>query len=233
MIVPILPMSSRRSFLARTGLVGLATLPWPAMASESSDDLIHDGSLLFTAYRNGSRLGFHRLDFSGTEERLVVDIEITFDVKLAFIPVYRYRHRNREVWEEGKLVSLSSDTDDNGDAFKVEAIREGERLIVNGAGGRLDLPGDLPSTSYWNEATIPRGEWIDTQRGELARSDVTTKPPEQVKVAGEIVEANRYDLAGDITCSLWYANGRWVRLLFAGEDGSEIEYTVDAPPQNG
>jgi len=191
------------------------------------------GSSTFTAYRNGSRLGFHQIDISGSNGRLVVDIEIAFDVKLAFIPLYRYRHRNREVWEEGKLVSLDTETDDNGTAFNVKAAREGGRLRVDGSEGPLDLPGDTPTTSYWNEDVIERGEWIDTQSGRLARSAVTKKPSEPILADGRTLDATRYDLDGDITCSLWYANGRWSRLLFVGEDGSEIEYTIEAPQKAG
>ncbi|NJO38297.1 MAG: hypothetical protein HC871_12710 [Rhizobiales bacterium] len=112
-------------------------------------------------------------------------------------------------------------------------MRAGDRLLVDGKDGRLDLPGDTPTTSYWNEASIGRGAWIDTQSGRLARSTVTPAPAEPVLVAGRKVLARRYDLDGDITCSLWYAAGRWVRLLFVGEDGSKVTYALDAPPTSG
>ncbi|MEM7042795.1 MAG: DUF6134 family protein [Pseudomonadota bacterium] len=231
MISPMLPVLSRRRFVADASLLGLAmTIPtsraWSAVEWPGTDK-----PLMFNAYRNGSPLGFHRIDFSGSSDRLQVDIEISFDVKLAFIPLYRYRHRNREIWEDGKLVSLSSETDDNGEAFAVEAGRDGDRLIVGSSSGRQELPVDTPTTSYWNEAQIPRGEWIDTQSGKLVRSEVMAREPEPVEVAGERVDARRYDLVGDITCSLWYAEGRWVKLLFAGEDGSEIAYAIEASPQ--
>jgi len=41
--------------------------------------------------------------------------------------------------------------------------------------------------------------------------------------------ANRYDLDGDLTCSLWYADGRWAKLLFFADDGSEIAYAIETP----
>ena len=91
---------SRRRFVADAGLAGLAMMPWTSRGSNAAVPLRGPkGPLMFNAYRNGSPLGFHRIDFSEADERLIVDIEIVFDVKLAFIPVYRYRHRNREVWE--------------------------------------------------------------------------------------------------------------------------------------
>jgi hypothetical protein len=206
---------------------------WPAIAPGREGQPGPGQSLVFAAYRNGSPLGHHRIDFTEADGRLVVDIEIVFDVKLVVIPVYRYRHSNREVWEDGRLIALDSATDDNGEAYLVKAVRAGDRLLVDGKEGRLDLPGDTPTTSYWNEAGIGRGAWIDTQSGRLARSTVTPSPPEPVLVAGRQLLARRYDLEGDISCSLWYAAGRWVGLLFVGEDGSEITYAVEDPRMNG
>lgn len=227
------PITRRRSFLCQTGLLGLSALPWPVYAQGTAGETDSMKSLMFTAYRDGSRLGLHRIDFSTADGRLAVDIEIAFDVKLVVVPVYRYRHKNREIWEDGRLISLDSETDDNGEAYRVKVVREDDRLLVDGAEGRLDLPGDIPTTSYWNEATIERGEWIDTQKGTLVRSTVTKLPEEPVSVEGRRVQATRYDLEGDITCSLWYADGRWVRLLFLTEDGSEIAYALGTPAENG
>jgi hypothetical protein len=62
---------------------------------------------------------------------------------------------------------------------------------------------------------------------------VTPSSEEPVLIAGKSVPANRYNLEGDISCSLWYADGRWVRLLFLGEDGSEITYAIEASRANG
>jgi hypothetical protein len=222
-------MASRRQFLRHSGTIGLTALTWPAIAASPASWRGVETPLIFAAYRNGSLLGTHKIDFSRTGERLVVDIEIAFDVKLAFIPLYSYRHKNREVWEGSKLLSLNTETDDNGVAFNVRAERADGRLLVDGSGGKLDLPGDTPTTSYWNEDFVTAGEWLDTQSGNLVRSTVTKKWPETMMVEGQPVEAVPYDLEGDITCSIWYADGRWVKLAFVGEDGSMIDYVLDTP----
>ncbi len=233
---------SRRQFLSQAGLLGTIALPWPVFAQTSPGDTppspglkstLPSQGLDFTAYRNGSRLGFHRIDFAEEGKRLIVDVEIAFDVKLAFIPLYGYRHRNREVWEDGRLLSMSTETDDNGTDYRVEVVRDGNRLLADGVDGRLELPGDTLTTSYWNETAMADGVWLDTQRGQLVRSDVTRKPAEVVRVEGADVEATPYELAGDITCTLWYRDGRWVKLRFLGEDSSVIDYTLERFGQSG
>ncbi|MGI9436035.1 MAG: DUF6134 family protein [Geminicoccaceae bacterium] len=225
-------MQTRRNFLLQaSGLasgLGFGLLAGPSWAIASAIE-----PTTFIAYRNDSLFGYHKLNFTESGPRLTVDIEIAFDYKLAFIPLYRYRHRNREIWEDGRLVALTTETDDDGTNYRVEAKAEGDRLLVSGSGGKLILPAGTPSTSYWNEKTLERGEWLDTQNGKLARSTVTSRNPEPIMVAGKEVIAKAYDLAGDITCTLWYHNDRWVKLRFIASDQSIIEYTIDMPGRNG
>ena len=106
------------------------------------------------------------------------------------------------------------------------ARAEGDRLIVQSSTGRLELPGDTGSTSYWNEAKLKDGAWLDTQSGRLVRSRVSAHAPEPIRAAGRVVMAKRYVLEGDVDCELWYHEGRWVGLGFQLSDGSTISYEL-------
>lgn len=214
---------SRRMLLAQAGAVGLGCLPRMSWAAPIALNPIN-----FTAYRNGSRFGYHNVSFEEMEQRLIVEIEIVFDYKLAFIPLYRYRHRNREVWVEDLLVEIATETDDNGTAYRVSGKADDKRFLVDGSGGALELAATVAPTSYWNEETVKRGEWLDTQNGELVRSKVTPLGADQRVVAGKPIEATAYALEGDITCTLWYHQGRWVGLRFIASDDSIIEYTIES-----
>ncbi len=213
----------RRSLLMTSGAFALG-LPWLGASAQSAPE---DGDpLTFAAFRNGSTFGHHHVRFSKDGPRLIIDIEIRFDVKFAFIPFYRYRHRNREVWEDGRLIGLSTETDDNGTPHRVAAKAVDDRLLVESDGGTLDLPGDTLPTSYWSETIGRRGTWLDTQKGELVRSSVIKEPEEMIEAAGQMVSATPYQLEGDITCRLWYSDGYWVKLRFEAADGSLIDYAL-------
>lgn len=224
---------SRRSVLAGAGAtLALAGVPLAARAAEprrfTRPGAAPSGRIAFRALRNGEPLGTHTLAFTQDGERLIVDIEITFAVKFAFITLYSYHHTNRETWQGGRLVAIETRTDDDGDLFRVSGRAAGDVFEVDGSSGRLTLPGDIVPSSYWNEALATRGEWLDTQAGKLARSAVKEQPEEVVDVAGRRVPANRYALSGDITCDLWFHQSEWVKLLFVGEDGSIIDYVRTA-----
>lgn len=214
------PLVSRRNLLI--GIPAL-TLLRPAGTAQAAFEP-PSGPVKFRALRNGDPIGTHTLGFSEDGERLIVDIEIEFAVRFAFITLYSYHHTNRETWQDGRLVAIETRTDDDGEQFRVSGRAVGDTLEVDGSSGRLTLPGDTVPSSYWNEAMATRGEWLDTQAGKLARSNVKQQPDETVEIRGQPVPARRYALSGDITCDLWFHEGEWVKLLFVGEDGSIIDY---------
>lgn len=214
---------SRRHSLSLLG--GLVLLPQAARAA-----VPQTGRIDFEVFRDGDLIGHHRLRFDEEGGRLHVDIEIKLDVTFAFITAYRYRHRNQEVWDGDRLISLNTRTDDNGDQYRVSAQAKGDQLIVEGSAGRLELPGDTLPTSYWHEQMVERREWLDTQKGQLLRSDVRRRGVETVRSRGDELEAARYELRGDLDCDLWYRDGHWEKLRFS-ISGSTIDYVRQ--PQSG
>ncbi|MGF1474248.1 MAG: DUF6134 family protein [Geminicoccaceae bacterium] len=213
----------------RQASVGLATLALsPTIARATADE---DSDILFDVLRNGDKIGTHRLSFSEQGDEITVSIAIDLEVKFAFFTVYSYRHRNTERWRGNRLVALDSRTNDNGTDHEVRARATGEGLEVTGNDGRLVLPADTISTSYWQERTMERTSWLDTQRGKLISSKVAVVGTNEVQtVAAGPIQAKKYSLVGDLTCELWYSRGRWVKLNFEASDGSAIEYRLMSDP---
>jgi hypothetical protein len=218
-------MIGRRDLLkGGMGFASMAFLLQPTSAAVPAS-----AQLDVRARRNGADIGWHRLRFSEQEDRLLVEIEIELAVRFMFIPVYRYQHTNREVWHGDRLLTLESRTDDNGTQHSVSARSEGDRLLVDSTAGRFELPPDTLPTSYWHEATVQRGEWLDTQSGRLVRSSVTRQGLDPIRAHGRDVRAERYTLSGDLECDLWYFDASWAKLRFVASDGSTIDYLLEAP----
>lgn len=186
-----------------------------------------DSLQAFAVDRNGTQIGHHRLRFIRDGARLNVEIDIQLEVKLAFITLYRYRHSNRELWEDGQLLSFTSRTDDNGTPHQVRARRAGEVILVEGDQGPVEAPGDAMPTTYWHRSFLDAPVWIDTQSGGLKRCQVTPKGTVRIAAAGSSVAADRFAITGDLFLDLWYAQDHWVKLEFAGSDGSIIDYRLE------
>lgn len=219
-------LMTRRLMVAGIGgLAGTSLIPrFPVAATGGRSEM------RFAAFRNGSSIGSHRLALREQDGRQLVTVDIRLDVKFGPLPLYRYRHSNREVWVDGRLHQLDSRTDDNGTEHRVLARAGDRKLTVEGSAGRLELPPDTFTTTYWNETGIRTGEWLDTQSGRLVRSEVTAHPAEPIVAGGRTLEANRYTLSGDLECDVWYHAGCWAKLVFTAPDGSTIEYVKEPDP---
>lgn len=193
------------------------------------------GQIPFNVFRNGdSPMGFHRLSFRREGGDLVMEKEISFKVKLAFITAYRYHHANREVWRDGRLVSLDTKTNDDGQDFQVRGRATGDGFAVEGSGGSFTAPADIISTSYWNAAIIRAAQLLDTQRGLLMDVRVDPVGAERVRAGGAEVDARRYAIniltnkpGSTDAIQVWYdGNDAWVKLAFKAQ-GQDIHYTLD------
>ncbi len=208
-------------------LGGLA-LAAPLAASHGASADAQDG-LLFEVSREGRPIGRHRVLLSGDGGRLTTSIEIDLEVRLAFVRLYAYRHRNREVWHGTSFVEFASETDDNGERHRVRAIAEKDGILVEGTAGRQVVALDHMPTTWWSRRLTEAGRWIDTQSGRILRASVTAVGRERRIAAGAEVEADRLRLQGDLELDVWYAEERWVGMEFRAQaDGSLITYELVA-----
>lgn len=208
-------MIDRRSFAAAALLTPLVRGRRAAAAGSQVQE--------FAVYRDDAPIGRHRLTFTRDGQQLTVEIDIALEVKLAFVTLYRYRHSNREQWEAGSLLGFASRTDDNGTRHEVTARRRGDAIMVAGGHGEIEAPGDALPTTYWHRRFLDAPVWIDTQVGALKRCRVTPEGAARAVGAG----AERFAVSGDLTLDLWYAGLHWVKLAFAGSDGSRIDYRLE------
>src|SRR5215467_8457308 len=76
----------------------------------------------FSILYKGHRIGTHVVSYSSATGERLVKTEIYIEAKLAFFLAYAFSHRSEEAWRAGRLMSLNSET-----------VEQGERLRVEGA----------------------------------------------------------------------------------------------------
>src|SRR5205085_8822337 len=96
----------------------------PVIASSAAAETAPAAKTLnFTVMRNGEPIGTSTMRLRRDGGETVADILTHIQVRIAYITVYRYDQSETERWVDGKLVAMSSRTDDNGTVHKVSAIR--------------------------------------------------------------------------------------------------------------
>ena len=189
--------------------------------------------IAFKVYRDGAPLGHHKVAFRREAGDLHVEIDIQLEVRLIFITVFRYSHSNREVWRDGRLVAIDTETDDDGERFWLRGRATEAGLRVEGSSGSYVAPADVMPTSYWNAETVTRTSLLDTQRGRLIQVEIAPAGTETIAMDGRLVDAQRYRMSGDLTLDLWYSpGGEWAKIEFEAR-GAEVVYARQAEPDKG
>lgn len=173
------------------------------------------GDYRFRVLLDDRPIGSHVFSVRDEDGGRAVDIEADFDVRVLFVPVYRYRHRNVERWEDGCLVSLRSETDDNGRDLAVRTELGEGSLRVSGADGVRELEGCISSFAYWDPAFLDSSELLNSQDGSLVPVRIDSLGAEAFDVDGVALDAERWRLTGPeaLDISLWYTpEGRWLGL---------------------
>ncbi len=185
------------------------------------------GILSFDIVRNGSAIGTHTYRFDQYGERTEVRIKTEVDFRLLLIPVYRFEHESHEVWENGRLSSLESNTNENGTLVKLQVFRDEGLLMVMGEDGELHVDREIIPASLWNRMMLERKETLMTISGNLKQFEVTYVGQENVEFPGATSPAQHFRLSGEFERELWYdANDILVRVQFEASDGSTVAYVL-------
>ena len=183
-------------------------------------------SLGFNVMRKGDKIGEHLLTFDGQGDNLKVQIDVELKVGLGPIVLFRYKHHASEVWMNGQLAALDTETNDDGTHHKAIGRWSPEGFRVEGSKAKpyVAPPDALPAT-HWNRKQLD-GPWINTQDGRLLRPRITPMGDDKIPVAsGATIPAQHFSLTGDAVLETYYDNSpNWVGLNFKAGDGSVILY---------
>lgn len=206
--------------IAQTAVADSAPAPDPWTPSAGDQ-------ISFEVLRKGKPFGDHVLSFDTAEDgTLQVTTDVDLKAGLGPITVFRYSLDSTETWQDGKLVSLSGQTNDDGDKTRVTAELDGDALSVDGTAYSGDAPTDIIPSSHWNIKQMYGDVMLSTEDGELLDITVEQIGRENVSIGDQSIPADHYRLTSDITVDLWYDDaGRWVKLAFEAR-GQTIEYRL-------
>jgi hypothetical protein len=184
--------------------------------------------LRFRALWHGSAIGEHRVAFGTDGDRLVVDTHVDIAVKVLFFTVFRLKHDAQEIWQSGRLVSVTSTTDRDGTRLQVSgnAVADGFRIV--GEGGPFLAAADLLTTNaLWDSRIVHEQRLIDVQYGREIGLVARPSGEEQVVTPRGPVRASRYQMITPHYAGSVFYDGhqRWVKAMIEMK-GQTIEYAL-------
>ncbi len=196
---------------------------WQAQAASKTLD--------FAVLRDGKTIGTHSYTMSDEGGQTLVQVNTDIQVKILFITAYKFIHASKEVWQSGKLVELTSTTDDDGTIKALNVTVQDDSLtvdsIVKNQDRRQSAAIDTQPASLWNLGIVKQHKLLNTLDGTLMNVAVADLGAEVVEAAGAKVSAHHYAISGEFTRDVWFnAAGDLVRVRFPDKTDTEIIYAL-------
>jgi hypothetical protein len=160
-------------------------------------------SLSFTIFKENDPIGHDSYMIDRSGDQTTVKVETQTDVKVLFLE-FHYRQDRTEVWRDGKLQSLVSDTNDDGTKHHVEVKRDGEAIAGVADGAKKSVPGSTVPFTLWTREFLHAPQMLDVSDFDQLKVGIEDKGADQIAVDGKSVATHHYHLTGDLSWDLWY-----------------------------
>lgn len=186
---------------------------------------LYGAGIDFDVYREGEKVGYHKVRFDRDGEDLLVSSEFHLKIRFLFLTAFEYLYKAEGRWRDGHLQLLEATVNDNGTQMSLAAERSGDLVAVKIADGTVTERAPIYPTNHWNASVLPETRVLNTLTGKINDVRIERQGRETVATEAGEVSAMRYAYTGDLEAEVWYDDfGRWVKLRFSARDGSVIEY---------
>ena len=170
----------------------------------------------FNVSLNGRNVGSHSFVVSGKGGDRTVSSSMRLDFRVLLVKKVSYQHQASEVWQDGCLTEVSSETQRNGKAYSVQANAVDDGLsVINNTGVEI-IEGCVRGFAYWHPQWLQAPRLLNVETGKYVPVTLSqTVSPDDNITHLTITTAKtdihlEYDAAGD-----WMS--LQTRLPLAGE----------------
>ena len=196
--------------------------------------LLAKDELTFAVSLDDRPIGVHRFRIADGGAMRVVESEATFDVRILRVPVYRYRHNNTEIWQNGCLKRIDAETDANGTPYTVDLSKTATGYTIATQGETQTYEVDcMMSFAYWDQRFLQQPRLLNTQTGELIAVEIQSLGESQREIANRTLSVKGFRILAEsrnVDIQVFYhsADGRWVALESVLENGRKLRYALAA-----
>ena len=189
----------------------------------------------FDIFRNNKHIGKHIFSFKISDEKLVVDSEINFEIKKFGIVLYKYHVKGTEVYKDGKLIKFNSKTNQNGKNKYVNLTLKDNEYVIDGSSYKGKAPTDFMLGTWWNHSIMKASAQISAVSGRIIKQKVTFLGKETVKFGEKNYNAlhfnfsstdKKLDKGKKLNTDVWYdeLTLNWIKASF--EKKGKWEYKL-------
>ena len=183
-----------------------------------------DNEVSFDVIRKKKIIGNLTTKFIKDEKDLVLHSVLDIEIKVLFIPAYKFFQETKETWRNDSFISIDGFTDFEDDReYKIDGKDENGVFIATGMDGLLELDENIVPLNYWNKQMLKEKEVFDTQKGIVREISVQKLKQEKIKINNSKIEAekiifnaskNPKDKGPFPEYTLWYHGDELLKMEF-------------------
>ena len=191
-----------------------------------------DKEVSFDVIRKKKNIGSLISKFIENEDTVVLHSVLKINVKVLFIPAYKFFQETKETWIDDNFFSIKGFTDFEDDReYNIIGEDTDDFFVANGMDGELKLDKNIYPLNYWNISMLDKKEVFDTQKGIVRKINVEKLNNEKIEVNGENLETEKYifnatkhpkDKGPFPEYTLWYHNKELIKMEFKNPKDKKI-----------
>lgn len=198
-------------------LAALGCAVLPATTAGVRSDVTEKVYTYSVIHPTHGKIGTYRNRVVDDGKQTTVRNEIRVEVKILLVVAHEETSDTREVWKQGRLVSFSGVTQENGKKTTVTGEADGSKFLVETADGSKEAPADVYPNNPWSKKILSAKMLLGTKSGKLYRVHASSGEPRDVQLGERTVPTEYYRVEGDATYELWF-DKRGIAVKFSETD---------------
>ncbi len=191
-----------------------------------------DNEVNFDVLRKNKVIGSLTTKFLEENENLILHSVLEIEVKVLFIPAYKFFQETKETWRNGNFIAIDGFTDFEDDReYKIDGKDENGKFIATGMDGLIEMDENIVPLNYWNKEMLKEKEVFDTQKGIVRDINVKKLKNEKIKINNIKLDSEKFifnasinpkDLGPFPEYILWYHNNELLKMEFQNPKDKKI-----------
>jgi len=183
-----------------------------------------DNEVNFDVIRKNKVIGNLTTKFFKENEKLILHSILDIEVKVLFIPAYKFFQETKETWSKDDFIAIDGFTDFEDDReYKIDGKDVNGMFIATGMDGLIEMNENIVPLNYWNKTMLNENEVFDTQKGIVREITVQKLKNEKIKINNSKYETEKFIFNASINpkdmgpfpeYTLWYHNDELLKMEF-------------------
>lgn len=178
--------------------------------------LYKNGKQEFIILRNDKEVGWHKVEFSESNEGFVVKSSAYIKARYLLFLDYIFEYSSVADWNNNQLISNNINIDDDGNDYSIKINRlSDEKIEITNEEENIHIHvgNNIFPSDHWHPYEVQSKYLLNTLNGEVLEINVSQIDRNTWFIDGEVKYYINYDDAG-----------RWVGLKFSADEDDIIEY---------